>query len=75
VIFPDGKDDEDHRRSIYVFNVSCGGVGFRSQTCLVQGTVHNVRIGAGPLHLSARVKIVSCRPRPDGACDIGAEFL
>lgn len=75
VIFPPGADDDSHRRAIYVFNVSCGGIGFRSQSHFDEGSTHGVRIGSGPLHLSGSVRILSCRVRPDGACDVGAQFL
>lgn len=75
VVYPVDLDDDDHRRSIYVHNVSCGGVGFRSQTHFQAGGVFQIRIGDGPLQLGGTVRIVSCRPRPDGNCDIGAEFV
>jgi len=74
VVFPVDLDDDDHRRSIFVHNVSCGGVGFRSQTHFQVGGVFQIRIGAGPLQLGGTIRVVSCRPRPDGNCDVGAEF-
>lgn len=75
VIFPEDADDDEHRRPIFVFNVSRGGLGFRSQSHFNEGSTFGVRIGTGPLHLTGRIQVLHCRVRPDGACDVNAQFL
>jgi hypothetical protein len=37
--------------------------------------VFQVRIGAGPLHLSSKFQVVSSRMRDDGTWDVGGKFV
>jgi hypothetical protein len=60
---------------VLVFNVSIHGAGFRSPTALELGAKKRIRIGNGPLFVSALFHVVSCRVRRDGTYDIGAEFV
>jgi hypothetical protein len=59
---------------VLVIDVSLHGVGLRSAESLEVGDLYFVEIGAGPLHLTSRARIVRCRLRRDGNFDIGAEF-
>jgi hypothetical protein len=59
---------------VLVIDVSLHGVGLRSAESLEVGDLYFVEIGAGPLHLTSRGRIVRCRLRRDGNFDIGAEF-
>jgi hypothetical protein len=61
-------------QEVAVFNVSNHGVGFRCEAQLEFNSIHRIRIGSGPLHLSSFIKIVHCRPAEDGMTDYGAEF-
>jgi hypothetical protein len=40
-----------------------------------EGGVFQVRIGAGPLHLSSKFQVVSSRMRDDGTWDVGGKFV
>ena len=60
---------------VLVMNVSLGGVGFRSPVAFRPGAVYAMRIGTGPLHLKAKLQIVSSRPREDGTFEVGAKFI
>lgn len=61
-------------RQVMVCNLSLGGVGFRSAQRFAPGESYRITLGSGPLFLNARLCIVSCRSRPDGMYDVGAEF-
>ena len=60
---------------VLVMNVSVGGVGFRAPVPFRAGSIYAMRIGTGPLHLKARLQIISSRPRDDGTYDVGAKFV
>jgi len=61
-------------RQVHVCNLSLGGVGFRSAQRFLPGEMYRITVGTGPLFLNARLRIVSCRARPDGTFDVGAAF-
>jgi hypothetical protein len=61
-------------RQVLVFNLSLGGVGFRAAVRFLPGESYRITLGTGPLFLNARLRIVSCRARPDGTFDVGAAF-
>ena len=60
---------------VMVLNVSLHGVGFRSPVEFTEGAIHQMRIGAGPLHLSSKFEVVSSRRREDGTWDVGGTFV
>lgn len=60
---------------VMVLNVSLHGVGFRSPVEFAKGGTFQVRIGAGPLHLSSKFQVVSSRRREDGTWDVGGKFV
>ena len=64
----------DPALEVLVVDVSLHGVGLRSAESLQVGDLYQVEIGAGPLHLTSRARVVRCRLRRDGNFDIGAEF-
>ena len=76
-VFPDGagQDKPANHRQVLIVNVSMHGVGFRYNAPFEDQDVYHIRIGAGPLQLAARMRIVACRPRKDGMYDIGGEFF
>ena len=57
-----------------VCNLSLGGVGLVCDHNHPPGTVWRITLGNGPLLLNAKVKVMSCRPRPDGRFDVGCAF-
>jgi len=60
---------------VQVRNISLHGAGLScAAPPAVEGT-YRLNIGAGPLQLNARVKIVSARRQRDGTWNIGAEFF
>ena len=60
---------------VYVFNISLGGIAFRSRTTFETAAVHFIRLASGPLKLEHRIRIVWCKKREEGIFDIGAEFI
>ena len=71
----DGDSEFKNQLEVLVLDVSLGGVGFRSPVAFRVGAVYALRIGSGPLHLKARLRIVSSRTRDDGMFDVGAKFI
>lgn len=67
-----GSADLDDR--VVVCNLSLGGVGLVCDHGYRLGTQWRITLGNGPLLLNARVRVVSCRRRPDGRFDVGCEF-
>jgi hypothetical protein len=63
------------QQQVLVVNISLHGIGFRTSNPLTPGTTHWIVIGNGPMHLSARIRVVSCRIQDDNAFHIGAEFF
>ena len=57
-----------------VCNLSLGGVGLVCDHKYQLGTVWRITLGNGPLFLNAKIKVVSCRVRPDGRYDVGCSF-
>ena len=74
VTFDDGSPDP-RQLQVMVLNVSLHGVGFRSPVEFQEGATFQMRIGAGPLHLSSKFQVVSSRPREDGTWDVGGRFV
>jgi hypothetical protein len=60
---------------VAVFDLSLGGVGFRSDAQLREGGVHWLVLGAGALRVSARLRVVATRTRDDGMFEVGGEFF
>jgi len=69
---PDGDADR-HGIPIHVFELSMSGVGFSSSTALVVGTVYRFDL-CDKRQTPRRAEIRSCRGRPDGMYDVGAQF-
>ena len=68
-----GNGDEPHAIPVHVFELSISGVGFSSRVPLEVGTVW--RFDLCERRLSARrAEVRSCRQRPDGMFDVGAQF-
>ena len=71
----DESPTDPRQLQVMVMNVSLHGVGFRSPVEFREGSVFQVRIGAGPLHLSSKFRVVSSRMRGDGTWDVGGPFV
>jgi hypothetical protein len=59
---------------VMVTDVSLHGCGFRCNAELDESSTYEIEIGVGPLHLSAKCRIVRVRLRADGSYDLGAQF-
>jgi len=66
---------KSNQKQVQVFNLSLHGVGLKSPDAISEGAIHWIVIGNGPLHLSARLRVVSCRAEADGQYRIGGEFF
>lgn len=73
-LIPDTGDLSDPWE-VRIADVSRHGVGFECTSPLEEGEVVRIRIGRGPLNLSKRLRVVSCRPGAQGTFVIGGEFL
>ena len=71
----DESPTDPRQLQVMVMNVSLHGVGFRSAVAFTEGATFQMRIGAGPLHLSSRFQVVSSRMRGDGTWDVGGKFV
>jgi hypothetical protein len=60
---------------IRVNDISRNGVGFESTERMTRGAVCRIRIGRGPMRLARQIRVVDCRPGPDGHYLIGGEFV
>ena len=67
-----GSADLDEQ--VVVCNLSLGGVGLVCDHRYRVGTLWRITLGNGPLLLNAKVKIISCRTRPDGRFDVGCAY-
>jgi hypothetical protein len=63
------------QQRVTVTDMSLHGVGFVANEKTEVGATHWIVIAADQLHLSTRLKIIFCRPRPDGTYDVGGEFF
>ena len=60
---------------VRVNDISRHGVGFESTERMHRGAVCRIRIGRGPMRLARQIRVVDCRPGPDGNYLIGGEFV
>lgn len=68
-------DDEGVcNQEVMVTDVSLHGCGFRSTVELDETSVYRIEIGVGPIHMSAKLRIVRVRLRADGSYDLGGQF-
>jgi len=56
-------------------DISVAGVRFRSNQPLDMGDKGQIRLEAGPLRWTTRLKVIHCEPDPDGVHTIGCAFL
>ena len=59
----------------YASNISELGVGLHTSSPLQIGEQFRVSLKAGPMRLTSKVRVVSCRKDETGVYDIGAEFV
>jgi hypothetical protein len=60
---------------VFIANISMHGVAFRCRDRFDKGSMHYVKLMAGPLKLEALVRIQWCRQRNDGTFDVGSQFM
>ena len=65
--------DEGHK--VWVTNISLGGIAFKTRRMYEPGDIFHIRLDAGPIDMSAPIKIVWIRPQADGIYECGTEFL
>ena len=69
-----GTASKDRGCTVAVDNLSLHGVGFCAAEPVEVGSTHWMLITRGPMRLSTRIRIQSCRQRDDGRHDVGGEF-
>ena len=67
--------NSDKQLQVSVLNISPQGCAFRAPVMFRPGVVYIMRIGAGPLHLTSTIRIISSRDGADGLFDVGAKFV
>jgi len=72
---PEAQTRNGKARQVMVTDLSLHGVGFIAATSLEVEGIHWMVVGAGALRASSRVRIVNCRPAPDGGYEVGGEFF
>ena len=65
---------DEEGQMVEVFDLTLQGIGFRSHVTLETGGYHQILVMAGPLRLSSRLRVVSCRAYEQGGFEVGAEF-
>lgn len=71
----DAPRAESEPWEVRVSDISRDGVGFESTERMNRGALCRIRIGRGPMRLARRIRVVDCRPGPDGHYVIGGEFV
>jgi hypothetical protein len=61
-------------KRVAIIDLSLHGVGFRFDEPLDVRRNYSLEIRTEQMNLTARIRIVSCRPRDDAHYDVGAEF-
>jgi hypothetical protein len=62
---------------VEVDDLTLEGVGFTSPVVFTPGAVHQILVMSGPLRLSSRFRVVSCRAAGNGGAgpfEVGGEF-
>ena len=63
-------------RNVIVNDLSMGGVGFHDPLAPYRpGATHWMIVNGGPMRMSTRMRVVSCRENPEGGYDVGAMFF
>ena len=68
-----GGDDDRHGIPIHIFELSMSGVGFSASVPLEIGAVYRFDL-CDRRQTPRRAEVRSCRRRPDGMYDVGAQF-
>ena len=70
---PTAKDQKGRMEAVAI-NLSRNGVGFCVKRQLPTGAYYVIQIGLGNQQLLSEVRILTCRPIPEGQYEVGAEF-
>jgi hypothetical protein len=63
------------KMDVVVRDVSLHGAGLKCDAPMTVGDLFVLDVGAGPLNLHARVRVVSSRKARDGKWNVGVEFF
>ena len=69
------QPDSGEAMQVLVSNISLEGVAIRTNSPLIKGAVHYVKMVAGPLKLETAIRIAGCRSREGLGFEAGAEFI
>src|SRR6266850_4596801 len=69
------RPDVGEAMQVLVSNISLEGVAVRTNSPLIKGAVHYVKMLAGPLKLETAIRIAWCRNREGLGFEAGAEFI
>ena len=69
------QPDSGEAMQVLVSNISLEGVAVRTNSPLIKGAVHYVKMLAGPLKLETAIRIAWCRSREGLGFEAGAEFI
>src|SRR5213079_3117983 len=69
------QPDSGEAMQVLVSNISLEGVAIRTNSPLIKGAVHYVKMVAGPLKLETAIRIAWCRSREGLGFEAGAEFV
>ncbi len=67
--------EAEKAKSVWLFNISEGGVGFRGNQSLTPGSIHHIKVEAGPFQLEKKIRIAWSRKRDDNTMEAGGQFL
>lgn len=65
--------EEGHR--VWMTNISLGGLAFKTRRQYEVGDHYHIRLDAGPLDMSAPIRLVWIQKKEDGIFEVGAEFV
>ena len=65
--------EEGHK--VWITNISLGGVAFKTRRPYEVGDHYHIRLDAGPLDMSAPIRLVWIQNKEDGVFEVGAEFV
>jgi hypothetical protein len=72
----ESSDRAARGRNVVVHDLSLGGVGFHDPAGTYRpGATHWLIVNGGPMRLSTRMRIITCRENPEGGYDVGAAFF
>lgn len=65
--------EEGHK--VWMTNISLGGLAFKTRREYEVGDHYHIRLDAGPIDMSAPIRLVWIQKKEDGVFEVGAEFV